>query len=80
VLEAVTTSTGDSRVARDWGFFDDVSRAYDEGGTPVRERPWSKDLWDVVAAARAADVPVPVAALLSQFLAARVEAHAQRGT
>jgi 3-hydroxyisobutyrate dehydrogenase-like beta-hydroxyacid dehydrogenase len=80
VLEAVTTSTGDSWVARNWGFFDDVARAYDEGGTPVRERPWSKDLWDVVAAARAADVPVPVAGLLSQFLAARVEAHARRGT
>jgi 3-hydroxyisobutyrate dehydrogenase len=74
VLEAVTTSTGDSWVARDWGFFDDVSRAYDEGGTPVRERPWSKDLWDVVAA----DVPVPVAGLLAQFLAARVEGHARR--
>jgi len=80
VLEAVTTSTGDSWVARNWGFFDDVARAYDEGGTPVQERPWSKDLWDVVAAARAADVPVPVAGLLSQFLAARVEAHARRET
>jgi len=76
VLDAVASSTGDSWVARNWGFFDDVSRAYDEGGTPVRMRPWSKDLWDVVAAARDAEVDVPVAALLSQVLAARVEAHA----
>jgi 3-hydroxyisobutyrate dehydrogenase len=78
VLEAVATSTGDSWVARNWGFFDDVARAYDEGGTPVRERPWSKDLWDVVAAARAADVAVPVAGVLAQLLAARVEDHARR--
>jgi 3-hydroxyisobutyrate dehydrogenase-like beta-hydroxyacid dehydrogenase len=78
VLDAVATSTGDSWVARNWGFFDDVARAYDEGGTPVRERPWSKDLWDVVAAARAADVAVPVAGVLAQLLAARVEDHARR--
>jgi 3-hydroxyisobutyrate dehydrogenase-like beta-hydroxyacid dehydrogenase len=77
VLDAVATSTGDSWVARNWGFFDDVARAYDEGGTPVRERPWSKDLWDVVAAARAADVAVPVAGVLAQLLAARVEDHAR---
>ncbi len=78
VLDAVATSTGDSWVARNWGFFDDVARAYDEGGTPVRERPWSKDLWDVVAAARAADVAVPVAGVLAQLLAARVEDRARR--
>jgi 3-hydroxyisobutyrate dehydrogenase len=76
VLDAVATSTGDSWVARNWGFFDDVARAYDEGGTPVRERPWSKDLWDVVAAAREAEVALPVAGLLAQSLAARVEEHA----
>jgi 3-hydroxyisobutyrate dehydrogenase-like beta-hydroxyacid dehydrogenase len=78
VLAAVATSTGDSWSARSWGFFDETARAYDEGGTPVRERPWSKDLWDIVAAAREADVDVPVAALLAQVLAARVEAHAHK--
>ena len=78
VLDAVASSTGDSWVARNWGFFDETARAYDAGGTPVRERPWSKDLWDVVAAARDAGVDVPVAGLLAQSLAARVEAHARR--
>ena len=78
VLDAVASSTGDSWVVRNWGFFDDVARAYDEGGTPVRERPWSKDMWDVIAAARAADVPLPVAGVLAQVLAARVEARAHR--
>ena len=74
VLDAVSTSTGDSWAARNWGFFEDVARAYDEaGGTPVKYRPWGKDLYDVVLAAREVDVEVPVAALLSQMLAARVE-------
>ena len=76
VLESVSTGTGDSWVARHWGFFDETARAYADGGTPVAERPWSKDLFEVVAAARAADVRVPVAALLSQTLADRVESHA----
>jgi 3-hydroxyisobutyrate dehydrogenase len=74
VLDAVSTSTGDSWAARNWGFFEKVARAYDEaGGTPVKYRPWGKDLYDVVLAAREVDVEVPVAALLSQILAARVE-------
>ena len=79
VLAAASTGTGDSWAARNWGFFDRVSAAYDEGGTPVRERPWSKDLWEIVAAARAADAQLPVAGLLAQHLAERVESHAARG-
>ncbi|GAB3417628.1 NAD(P)-dependent oxidoreductase [Flindersiella endophytica] len=78
VLDVVRTSTGDTWVARTWGFFDTVAAAYDEAGVPVRNRPWSKDLWDVVAAARAADLGLPVAGLLAQTLADTVEAHAHR--
>ncbi|ONI70098.1 6-phosphogluconate dehydrogenase [Kribbella sp. ALI-6-A] len=80
VLEAVSTSTGDSWITRNWGFFDRVAAAYDEAGTPVRNRPWSKDLWDVVAAARESDVQVPLAGLLAQHLADRVEARARKGS
>ena len=76
VLESVASSTGDSWVTRNWGFFDRIVEAYDAGGTPRRERPWSKDLFEVVAAARAVDLRVPVAGLLAQTLADRVEAHA----
>ncbi|TDD29532.1 NAD(P)-dependent oxidoreductase [Kribbella turkmenica] len=79
VLEAVSTSTGDSWITRNWGFFDRVAAAYESAGTPVKDRPWSKDLWDVVAAARDADVQVPVAGLLAQDLAEKVEAHARKG-
>jgi 3-hydroxyisobutyrate dehydrogenase len=80
VLEAVSTSTGDSWITRNWGFFDRVAAAYDSAGTPVKDRPWSKDLWDIVAAARDCDVQVPLAGLLSQHLADRVEAHARKGS
>jgi 3-hydroxyisobutyrate dehydrogenase len=76
VFEAVATSTGDSWVARNWDFFDRTSAAYEAAGTPLSERPWSKDLFEVVAAARAVDLRVPVAGLLAQTLADRVEAHA----
>lgn len=78
VLEAVRTSTGDSWVARHWGFFDEVSRAYDATQVPVGNRPWSKDLREVVTVAEAAEVTAPVAHLLAQGLAQRVEAHAAR--
>ena len=76
VLQAVASSTGDSWVGRNWGFFDRTAAAYERSGTPPRERPWSKDLYEVVVAARAVDVRVPVAGLLAQVLAERVEAHA----
>jgi 3-hydroxyisobutyrate dehydrogenase len=77
VLEVTGTSTGDSWVGRTWGFFDRVAHAYDEANVPVAYRPWSKDLWDVVAAARTADVQVPVAGLLAQSLAETVERRAR---
>jgi 3-hydroxyisobutyrate dehydrogenase-like beta-hydroxyacid dehydrogenase len=76
VLRALQAGTGDSWVARNWGFFDDLARSYNERDVPVKMRPWSKDLWDVVASAREADLRVPLGAALSQFLADAVEDHA----
>ncbi len=80
VLEAVRTSTGDSWVARHWGFFDDVAHAYDAAQVPVGKRPWSKDLQEVVTAADDAGIAAPVAHLLARGLAERVEAHAARAS
>src|SRR4051812_9802672 len=79
VLDVVESCTGDSWVTRNWDFFDRTSAAYDAGGTARKDRPWSKDLFEVVQAARAADVRAPVAALLSQILADRVEPHGAGG-
>jgi 3-hydroxyisobutyrate dehydrogenase len=75
LLTALETSLGDSWIARNLGFWDRTAAAYDASGTPVHDRPWSKDLAEVVQAARAAAVPVPLAGWLAQTLAARVEAR-----
>ncbi|MGH3487273.1 MAG: NAD(P)-dependent oxidoreductase, partial [Actinopolymorphaceae bacterium] len=77
VLKVAATSTGDSWAARSWGFFDQVAAAYDAADVPVAYRPWSKDLWDIVAAARTAGVSLPVAGLLAQTMAETVERHAR---
>ena len=78
VLDVFQSSTGDSWTARNWGFFDDLAKAYDRADVDVSYRPWSKDLWDVVAAARHAGTRAPLAALLSQILADEVEDHARK--
>jgi 3-hydroxyisobutyrate dehydrogenase len=78
VLEVARTGLGDSWVARNWGFFDRMAADYDRVGTPVRERSWSKDLWDVIATARDTDLNLPVAGLLAQHLSDVVESHARR--
>lgn len=76
LLAAVATSTGDNWVARNWGFFDRVAADYNATGVPLETRPWSKDLWDVVAAARRVGTPLPIAGLLAQLMADKVERHA----
>jgi 3-hydroxyisobutyrate dehydrogenase-like beta-hydroxyacid dehydrogenase len=78
LLTGLKTSLGDSWVARNLDFWDRTAAAYDRSGTPVSARPWSKDLAEVVQAARAAEVPVPLAGWLAQTMAARVEAHAHK--
>ncbi|TKV28821.1 NAD(P)-dependent oxidoreductase [Arthrobacter sp. NamB2] len=77
VLKAVATSTGASWVAANWGFFDDTAAAYSAGGTAVKDRPWSKDLFEFLTAARTAETSAPFAALLSQLLPDYVESHAR---
>lgn len=79
VLDIARTGLADSWVARNRDFFDRMAADYDRGGTPVRERSWSKDLWDVVATARDTDLSLPVAGLLSQHLAEVIESHARDG-
>lgn len=77
VLEAVASGTGDTWVGRNWGFFDRTAADYDRAGVPLEDRPWTKDLWEIVASARHEGVSLPVAGLLSQTLAAVIEGHAR---
>lgn len=76
VLEVLSSSTGSSWSASNWGFFDKLATTYDGNDVSLRYRPWSKDLWDFVATAREADLHVPIAALLSQIMPEAVEKHA----
>lgn len=76
LLRAMQTATGDCWIVRNWGFFDRTADDYDAGGLPLHFRPWSKDLWDVVASARDHDLPMPVAGLLAQLMPGYVEDHA----
>ena len=78
VLDAVATGTGASWVSQNWDFFPETARAYTEAGTPVRDRPWVKDLHEAVLAARARDVTVPVSALLAQTIGERIEREARK--
>lgn len=80
VLRFVETATGDTWVGRNWGFFDDVAADYQQSGAPVHLRPWSKDLWEVLEAARDARVSAPFAATLSQIMPGLVEEHARKAS
>jgi 3-hydroxyisobutyrate dehydrogenase-like beta-hydroxyacid dehydrogenase len=75
-LGVMTTSTGDSWVVRNWGFFDRLADDYDAAEVDPAYRPWSKDLWDVVATARDARVQLPLAGLLSQLVPGLIESKA----
>ncbi|TFV70580.1 NAD(P)-dependent oxidoreductase [Blastococcus sp. CT_GayMR20] len=78
LFRAVATGTGASWITENWGFFDGVAAAYEAGGTQLRDRTWTKDTWEIVAAARQADLRMPLAGLLSQYVAERVEDHARQ--
>jgi 3-hydroxyisobutyrate dehydrogenase len=77
VLRGVASSTGGSWVTANWGFFDETAAAYTASGTAVSDRPWSKDLFEFITAARTAEASVPFAGLLSQLLPGYVESHAR---
>lgn len=67
ICEVVQRGTADSWIVRNWGFFDDLMHEYDRTGTPEHYRPWAKDLWDVTAVARHADLSLPMAGLAAQL-------------
>lgn len=67
VVEFSRTSTSDSWILRNWGFFDRIHQTYEDGGTPPTGRPWSKDLWHVLEVARESGLDMPLAALASQL-------------
>ena len=67
VIELGATSTSDSWILRNWGFFDRIFSEYEASGTPPKLRPWAKDLWDVMVVARENELSLPLAALAAQL-------------
>jgi 3-hydroxyisobutyrate dehydrogenase len=76
VIEVAKAGTADSWCLRHWGFFDRIAAEYDRSGTPPRNRPWRKDLWDVVTVAREMDLSVPIAGLIGQVAAPLIDERA----
>jgi 3-hydroxyisobutyrate dehydrogenase-like beta-hydroxyacid dehydrogenase len=76
VLEAVATGTGDTWVGRNLAFFDHLAQDYTAAGVPLAQRPWSKDMQEVLAAARDLGLALPTAARAAETVAQALEAHA----
>jgi 3-hydroxyisobutyrate dehydrogenase-like beta-hydroxyacid dehydrogenase len=75
-LAAFAVGTADTWVGRNWGFFDGIAADYSSAGVPLADRPWSKDLGEVLDAARASGLYLPFASLLAQTIAPTIETHA----
>lgn len=76
LLAALGSGTADTWVGRNWGFFDRVARDYNEAGVPLDQRPWTKDLREVIAVAEELGETAPLARLLSTTVAEQIEQHA----
>ncbi|QVQ50051.1 NAD(P)-dependent oxidoreductase [Spiractinospora alimapuensis] len=78
VVEVAQAGTADSWCLRNWGFFDRVASEYEASGAAPANRPWRKDLWDVVTVARQLDLSMPLAGVLSQVAAPRIDERGRR--
>lgn len=78
VVEVAQAGTADSWCLRNWGFFDRVASEYEASGTAQANRPWRKDLWDVVTVARQMDLSLPLAGVLGQVAAPRIDERGRR--
>jgi len=76
LLTAVSSGTADTWVGRNWGFFDRVALDYNAAGVPVDQRPWTKDLREVLAVAQQVGESAPLAEFLSRTVAEQIERHA----
>jgi 3-hydroxyisobutyrate dehydrogenase len=75
-LDAISTGTADTWVGRNWGFFDRTARDYDAAGVALEDRPWWKDLREVLDASRGTGLKLPFAELLAERVADVIEEHA----
>jgi 3-hydroxyisobutyrate dehydrogenase len=77
VLGAINAGLAETWAGRNWGFFDGLSADYDTAGVELTDRPWFKDLHEVVEAAQSASLDLPVARLLAEVVPDAIEQHAR---
>lgn len=75
-LGAIATATGDTWVGRNLSFWDRTVLDYNAAGVPKADRPWAKDLVEVLSTAEDLGIELPVARLLAEVLPPTVEDHA----
>lgn len=75
-LGAVNGGLAESWVGRNWGFYDRLNDDYDDAGVPADDRPWAKDLREVVETSVSLGFEAPLAGVLAEMLPAVVAEHA----
>jgi 3-hydroxyisobutyrate dehydrogenase-like beta-hydroxyacid dehydrogenase len=75
-LGAIATATGDTWVGRNLAFWDRTAQDYNAAGVPKSDRPWAKDLAEVLMTAADLGLDLPVATLLAEVLPPAVERRA----
>ncbi|MBO0812043.1 MAG: NAD(P)-dependent oxidoreductase [Microlunatus sp.] len=75
-LGAIATATGDTWVGRNLSFWDRTAQDYNAAGVPKTDRPWAKDLVEVLMTAADLGIELPVATLLAEVLPPTIEDHA----
>lgn len=73
LLKVFKSTTADSWVGQNWGFFEKVASDYDVNGTPIELRPWSKDLVELLESAENVGIELPLAKFLSGRIALQIE-------
>lgn len=68
LMDLATTTTADSWIIRNWGFFDRLLREHRHAGSDEVYQNYGKDLFDVMVAARESGVSLPVAGVAAQAL------------
>jgi 3-hydroxyisobutyrate dehydrogenase len=76
-LDAISSGTADTWVGRNWGFFDRTARDYNDAGVAIQDRPWSKDLHEVLGASLQSGLALPFAELMSRTVSNVIETHAR---
>ncbi|WP_269457605.1 NAD-binding protein [Auraticoccus monumenti] len=80
LLEALAGGTARSWAVETWGFYDRLSRDYDERDVAEEGRPWVKDLAETLRVASDHDLELPTARTTAELLPGAIRRHADHKT